>query len=232
MSKLLQVGIVYPNEMRSGIGHVACTLGGINYESRGGRGCLRGSAARGAAHPLFRHHFHRVLADGPADAARRWADRCVGLPYRWAAVPLPTPPRHGGDCSGLVSGILCVADGRPVVRRFSTGTWTSVFARLGFAEGLGGGAVGAMPIGVVDRPYPGTPIGPGSPKHDHVRWIQARLNFAAHNRHPVLGGQPLAVDGDFGPKTRQVVVAFQRMHGLEGLGMCGPKTWPLLNAIR
>ncbi|MEU2614199.1 peptidoglycan-binding domain-containing protein [Micromonospora sp. NPDC007271] len=233
MAKLLQIGIVYPNEMRSGIGHVACTLGGVNYESRGGRGCLKGSAARGAAHPLFKHRFHRVLTDAQAKAAKEWADRCIGLTYVWAAVPvLAPPPKKGGDCSGFMSGILCAAEGKPITRRFSTGIWKAHFKALGFAEGLGSGLLGAAAIGVADRPYPGTPVGLNSPKKDHVKWIQARLNFAAGNRHAVLGGKPLAVDGDFGPKTQKVVVAFQKRHGLQGLGMCGPKTWPLLNAIR
>jgi hypothetical protein len=118
MTKLLQFGLIFPNESRSGIGHVACTLGGVNYESRGSRGCLKGSAARGATHPLFRHHHHRTLSDSQAAAAKRWADRCVGLTYRWAEVP--RPPRRGGDCSGFMSGILCVALERPIGRQFST----------------------------------------------------------------------------------------------------------------
>jgi peptidoglycan hydrolase-like protein with peptidoglycan-binding domain len=84
----------------------------------------------------------------------------------------------------------------------------------------------------LDRPFPGTPVGRNSPKKDHVKWIQARLNFAAKGHHPVLGGKPLVVDGDYGENTEKVVVAFQKKHGLQGLGMCGPKTWPLLNAIR
>jgi peptidoglycan hydrolase-like protein with peptidoglycan-binding domain len=58
------------------------------------------------------------------------------------------------------------------------------------------------------------------------------VELAAGNKHAVLGGQPLAVDGDYGKNTEKVVIAFQRKHGLQGLGMCGPKTWPFLNAIR
>ncbi|MFC0532450.1 peptidoglycan-binding domain-containing protein [Phytohabitans kaempferiae] len=234
MAKLLQIGIVYPHEMKSGIGHVACTLGGVNYESRGGRGCLKGSAARGASHPLFKHRFHRVLTDAQAQAAKEWADRCVGQRYVWGGVPVPKPPPpgRGGDCSGFVSGILCAAEGRRVGRRFATGQWKGLFKSLGFAEGLGGGTPGAAPIGVADRPYPGSPVGRGSPKRDHVKWIQARLNFAAKNKHAVLGGKPLAVDGSYGEQTEKVVIAFQKARGLQGQGMCGAKTWPLLNAIR
>ena len=37
-------------------------------------------------------------------------------------------------------------------------------------------------------------------------------------------GKPLEVDGDFGDNTRFAVQAFQREHGLEGLGVAGRKT--------
>jgi peptidoglycan hydrolase-like protein with peptidoglycan-binding domain len=40
------------------------------------------------------------------------------------------------------------------------------------------------------------------------------------------------VDGDFGPNTLKVVKAFQKSHGLQGLGMVGGKTWRLLNKVR
>jgi hypothetical protein len=233
MAKLLQIGIVFPHEMRSGIGHVACTLGGVNYESRGGKGCLKGSAARGATSPLFKHHYHRVLTDQQAAAAKAWADKAVGQPYKWGLVPkVAPPPKRGGDCSGFMSGIISAAEGRPITRRFSTGMWRKRFKALGFAEGLGGALPKAVPVGRADRPYPGAPVARNSHKKGHVKWIQARLNFAAGGKHAVLGGKALVVDGDYGPKTEKVVVAFQKKKGLEGLGMCGPKTWRLLNAIR
>jgi hypothetical protein len=236
MSKLLQIGIVFAAEMRSGIGHMACTLGGVNYECRGSRGCLKGSAARGAANPLFRHHFHRMLTDAQATAAKKFADDCLGLPYRFGEMPvLAPPPGKGCDCSAYMSAIYSAAVGKPIVRRFATGNWMARFKDLGFAEGLGGGlkpGPTVSAIGVLDRPFPGTPVGLHSPKKDHVKWIQARLNFAAGNKHAVLGGQRLVVDGDFGTDTEKVVIAFQKSHGLQGLGMCGPKTWPFLNAVR
>jgi hypothetical protein len=234
MTKLFQIGVVFANEMQSGIGHMACTLGGVNYECRGGRGCLKGSGARGAAHPLFRHHFHRELSDDQAGAAKAWADRCVRLPYRFGMMQVAPPPRPGqpGDCSAYMSGIYSAALNLKIERRFATGNWMAKFGQLGFVEGLGGGIPQAAPIGVLDRPYPGSPVGVNTPKHDHVKWIQARLNFAAGNSHAVLRGEPLAVDGGYGDKTEKVVIVFQKHHELQGLGMCGPKTWPLLNAIR
>jgi hypothetical protein len=61
-----------------------------------------------------------------------------------------------------------------------------------------------------------------------VRQIQARLNTLAKGKHAVLGGQPLAVDGEFGPKTNRVVKAFQRRHQLTVDGEVGPKTWDKL----
>jgi hypothetical protein len=231
---MLLVGVMLPAESRSGIGHTACTLGGVNYESKGSVGCIKGSVARGAAHPLFRHRFHLEISDAQAVQAKRYADACVGQPYVWANVPTS---RHGGDCSGYVSGIICAAlDREPIPHRlFATVGWPAVARGLGFATGLVGAVVqpaGASGIGVLDRPFPGAPVERNSPKRSHVKWIQARLNFAAHHHHPVLGGRALDVDGDFGDDTFEVVRAFQRSHGLQGLGMVGPKTWRLLNAVR
>jgi hypothetical protein len=230
MAILLQIGIAYPSELSGGIGHVACTLGGINYECRGSRGCLKGSAARGATNKLFRHHFYQRLTDAQAKEAKAYADSCIRQPYVWDRVPTS---HHGGDCSGFISGIICAATGKHLERLFSTGTWTAVDAHLGFHSGLGGGVTpGASAIGVQDRPYPGYPITEKTDKPGHIKWIQARLNYAARNKHPVLSGAALHIDGGFGPLTEKVVIAFQKSHGLQGLGMVGPKTWTKLNNIR
>lgn len=225
MTVLLQIGIRYPSEFAEGIGHVACTLGGVNYESRGGHGCLKGSAARGATSPLFLHHFHTVLTSTQAKRAKQYADSCIGEPYVWDQVP---GAHHGGDCSGFVSGIICAAKGLAIHRLFSTGDWTGVDERLGFSKGLGGNVTPTPdPVGVQDRPYPGYPILEDSPKPAHIRWIQARLNYAF--RHD---GVPLAIDGEFGPLTLKSVIRFQRAHGLQGLGDVGPLTWADLNKVR
>jgi Putative peptidoglycan binding domain len=237
VAKLLQIGMSTAGELGSRYGHIACTLGGVNYESRGGRGCLKGSAARGATNPLFRHHFHLKLSDDQAAKAKAYADSCVGEPYVLGGVPTSTT---GGDCSGFVSGIICKAKGKPLKRLFATATWLTRFddADMGFSKGLGGLAAAALAssnpnaIGRPDRPYPGRTFSKDSPKSDHVKWIQARLNIVANNKHEVLGFKPLDVDGDFGDDTFKVVRVFQKHRGLQGLGQVGPKTWKLLNAVR
>lgn len=64
-------------------------------------------------------------------------------------------------------------------------------------------------------PWPGIYVGTGS-SNDTVRRVQQRLKDR---------GWTIAVDGDFGPKTRAVVVAFQQEKGLQPDGIVGPKTW-------
>ena len=44
----------------------------------------------------------------------------------------------------------------------------------------------------------------------------------------VVAGYPVEVDGIFGPKTKQAVIAFQKAHGLTCDGIIGPKTWSKL----
>ena len=132
MAKKLVIGIVYAHELGRPDGHVACTLGGVNYESRGGRGIVKGKSARGATSKLFRHRFYIVLSDTAAMRAKQWADAHVGEPYQLNQVP-----GHGGDCSGYVSGIICKALNRPVRRLFSTASWPRVYRQLGFKPGTG-----------------------------------------------------------------------------------------------
>lgn len=235
MTKLLQMGMSTAAELGDVFGHIACTLGGVNYESRGGAGCLRGSAARGAANSLFRHHFHRVLTEAEAARAKTYADGCVHQPYVLGRVPTSS---HGGDCSGYMSGIICSARGVSPSRLFATATWQSRFddADVGFKKGFGDGGT-PLPanqnqIGMMDRPYPGMPFNKMSPKSNHVKWIQARLNIVGKNHHSALNGRALDVDGEFGDETFKVVVVFQQHRNLQGIGQVGPKTWALLNKVR
>jgi hypothetical protein len=134
MSKLFQIGMSTAAELGSRYGHIASTLDGVNYECRGGRGCLKGSAARGATNPLFRHRFHLRLTDDQAAKAKAYADSCVGQPYVLGGVPTP---HGGGDCTGLQSAMYCKAMGMQVKRLFTTATWLSRFDDLGFSTGLG-----------------------------------------------------------------------------------------------
>lgn len=54
-----------------------------------------------------------------------------------------------------------------------------------------------------------------------VALLQRKLNE--------LGGK-LTVDGDFGAKTHDAVIGFQRTHGLTVDGICGPQTWAAIDA--
>jgi hypothetical protein len=240
MSKLFQIGMSTAAELGDVFGHIASTVGGVNYECRGGAGCLRGSAARGAASPLFRHHYHRVLSEAEAARVKTYADGCVGEPYVLGQVPSHT---RGGDCTGLQSGMVSEAHGVSPHRLFATSTWMTRFddPDVGFQKGLGQPLKELPPsdpnvIGMMDRPYPGMPFNKTSPKtgpmSNHVRWIQARLNIAGKNHHSALNGKALDVDGDFGDDTFKIVVVFQQHRGLQGIGQVGPKTWALLNAVR
>jgi Putative peptidoglycan binding domain/N-acetylmuramoyl-L-alanine amidase len=59
----------------------------------------------------------------------------------------------------------------------------------------------------------GKASGPGA----FIAMIQERLN---------VWGDKVAVDGDFGPKTRDAVAAFQKRRGLAPVsGVVGPRTW-------
>lgn len=225
MTKLLQIGQSTAGELHDQFGHIACTLGGVNYESRGSKGVLRGSAARGANNPLFRMHYFLLLPDAEAEAARKFADSCVGKRYILGGVPAND---RGTDCSGLVSGIYCAAKGRRLERLFCTADWRKVRVRLGFSEGLGNGGIAGKRagLGVLDRPYPGGIFEVGSRVSDHVRFIQVRLNFAGCAHPPLLG------TGQFGAKTKAAVIEFQRRHHLERDGQVGRDTWAALNRVR
>lgn len=210
MTVLLQLGIRYGWEMGSGIGHVAGTLGGVNYESKGSAGCIKGSAARGATNALFLHRFYISLTDGQAAAARAYADGCVGEPYVWGGVP---SSRNGGDCSGFMSGIICAAQGHKITRLFGTDNWPERYAGLGFHTGLGPWAMPAYPGRVLRQP----PVMSGQDVRD---WQHAAG----------LIGFTIAVDGLYGPASARVCRALQAKLRVSADSMVGPVTWAATRA--
>lgn len=68
----------------------------------------------------------------------------------------------------------------------------------------------AAPAGGLTFNYPGTPVKLGS-KGDAVKLVQG-----------VVGAKP---DGDFGPKTNELVRNWQKAKGLTYDGVVGPETW-------
>lgn len=64
-----EIGVMYPWESPSGIGHTAGTIRNFNVESRGGAGVVLGPLARGSRNSLFNHHFHIPLGEDDVSAA-------------------------------------------------------------------------------------------------------------------------------------------------------------------
>lgn len=233
MPILLQIGHATAAQIgpHESYGHIAATLGGMNFESRGSKGVISGDAARGAANRLFKQHFHMVLTDQEARRALRYAKRCVGHAYVLGQVPT----RHrGGDCSGFMSGIICRAKGKDLVRLFTTASFEDRADNLGFATGLGGGQIrrpGISPTGKQDRPWPGRVFQAGPEHSRHIKWIQARLNFAFDNHIPGVG-HALAETGHFNNHTTIGTKAFQQQFIKDVDGQVGQNTWGRLNSLR
>jgi peptidoglycan hydrolase-like protein with peptidoglycan-binding domain len=57
---------------------------------------------------------------------------------------------------------------------------------------------------------------------EEVTYLQQLLNKKSH--------ATIAVDGYFGPSTKQMVQIYQRNHGLKVDGIVGPQTWSSLEA--
>lgn len=68
-----------------------------------------------------------------------------------------------------------------------------------------------------DYPYPARNLFFTSPVQtgDDVKWVQSVLSKL---------GYSIAIDGSYGPSTRDAIKAFQRDHGLSVDGSCGPAT--------
>ena len=76
------LGVMFPWESGSGIGHMAGTLGGLNVESRGGFGVLLGSDARSARAALFKHHWYLPIKNATAPSWPPWPGRYLKLGSR------------------------------------------------------------------------------------------------------------------------------------------------------
>ena len=96
-----------------------------------------------------------------------------------------------------------------------------------------------LPAGnTAPRPTPAAPTAPAASagadgqlkrgeEGPEIKRVQERLNGLGY-RGP--DGKPLAEDGKFGPNTEAAVIRFQKEHGLQGLGVVGPKTMAALDA--
>lgn len=76
-------------------------------------------------------------------------------------------------------------------------------------------------------PYPGTLLREGS-RGDNVQLMQEYLRTIG-TRYPIPW---LAIDGIFGPATRDAVLAFQRLAGIAADGIIGRNTWDRIVATR
>lgn len=81
------------------------------------------------------------------------------------------------------------------------------------------GIVGPQTWGAL-RAAPGPTLRQGA-SGAAVRDLQSKL---------AAKGYGIAVDGQFGPRTRNAVIAFQRANGLTVDGVVGPQTWGRLNS--
>lgn len=73
----------------------------------------------------------------------------------------------------------------------------------------------------IGEPYPGRFIIEGD-RGESVRIIQRYLNVVARGNPSI---PEIAVDGIFGPRTKEAVTAFQRSLGIEQNGAVGPAEW-------
>ena len=94
----------------------------------------------------------------------------------------------------------------------------------GTEAGRGASAVPELTMGLFPGPFPR-----GTKPDVHVRQVQHRLNQIARNRHSSLGNRPLKEDGELGPDTGKVLVAFQRHRPwLHADGRIGVDDWSAL----
>lgn len=106
-------------------------------------------------------------------------------------------------------------------------TWYAIsrvyVAVTGLAEIEGEG----LPLPGEAIPYPGSLLRQGA-RGDAVRTLQRYLNDLSTIYSALL---PITADGAFGPRTRNAVIAFQRLFELTPDGIVGPATWNMLMRV-
>ena len=137
------------------------------------------------------------------------------------------------DCSSLVRQCVIEATGKDpgnftTVKEVSSLLYTKLFDRLSFqgADSLKEGDIlvtktkgHTVIVTQVDNGYPTLKRGSKGP---WVKEMQTLLNYNGN-------GAKLEVDGVFGPLSEIAVIAFQKLHGLKGTGICDKATWNALN---
>lgn len=187
---------------------------------------------------MKRHHFP-AIDDYPADAqlgllSMAWA--CgPGFPRTFKNFALSVV---NGDWEGAAAACKIREAGNPGVvprnkaNRTCFGNAAIVVQsnldreRLHWPETLALGNVEPTPT--TARPTLRRGSGGRPQEREHVRLLQQLLNRLV--LAPATGVKPLAVDGKFGPKTEDVVRAFQQVSGLKPDGIVGLKTWGALES--
>lgn len=106
-----------PNYGFSGIGHMAGTLGGLNVESRGGRGVLAGGGAMGALSQGFSQMYHLGASGKVAmnDGSGGWLDTISKV--RATMLKLP------GQIAEMMSGGSWIGS---FLRKLTAGLWSNL----------------------------------------------------------------------------------------------------------
>jgi TP901 family phage tail tape measure protein len=106
-----------PNYGGSGIGHMAGTLGGMNVESRSGRGVIVGSSALGAAHGGFSQmaHLGRPGLSAMRDSSGGWLETIADVLRAMRKLP--------GQITELLSSGSWLG---PFMRKMAAGLWSNI----------------------------------------------------------------------------------------------------------
>lgn len=130
-------------------------------------------------------------------------------------------PEHVGIVTGVSGRVITVVEGNKndaVETRFVNVNGRYIRG-YGLPDYTSRATPAPAPKPVAKCPYaePSRDLRRGS-SGNGVRWVQWHLNFSG------IAGDKLAVDGDFGVKTRAAVLKFQMTKKLTQDGIVGPKT--------